>query len=42
VAEVIAIRRQEKWRANANDGRTSSLDEWTKHLTVDCKPIVLI
>jgi integrase len=39
VAEVIAIRRQEKWRANANDGRTSSLDEWTKHLTVDCKPI---
>jgi integrase len=39
-AELIKARRKSKqWRANANDGRTSSLDEWTKHLTVDCKRI---
>ena len=38
--EVIDKRAPEKWRPNANDGRTSSQDEWTKHLTVDCKPIV--
>jgi integrase len=37
-AEVIAAR-QKTWRASVNDGRTSSLDEWTKHLTVDCKAI---
>ncbi len=36
--EVIAAR-QAKWRANANDGRTSSRDDWTKSLTVACKPI---
>jgi hypothetical protein len=40
VAEVIPARRKTKgWRVNANDGRTSSLTDWTKHLTVDCKPI---
>ena len=37
--EVIAARQASTWRVNADDGRTSSLDEWTKHLTVDCKPI---
>ena len=37
--EVIATRRKGQWRVSANDGRTSSLDEWTKHLKVDCKPI---
>ena len=37
--EVIALRRQKIWRANASDGRTSSLNEWTKHLTVDCRSI---
>ena len=38
-AEVIAARQTKVWRTNVNDGRTSSLDEWTKHLTVDCKAI---
>jgi integrase len=38
-AEVIAARQTKIWRANADDGRTSSLDEWTKHLTVDCRAI---
>ena len=28
------------WRTNANNGRTSSLDDWTKHLRVDCKRIL--
>jgi integrase len=37
-AEVIAARRA-KWRTAANDGRTSSFNEWTKTVTVDCKPI---
>jgi hypothetical protein len=37
-AEVIEARRK-VWRANANDGRISSLNEWTKHLTVDCKSL---
>jgi integrase len=37
-SELIAARRK-KWRTNANDGRQSSLDEWTKGLTVDCKKI---
>ena len=36
--ELIEARRK-KWRINANNGRTSSLDDWTKHLTVDCKRI---
>ena len=36
--ELIAARRK-NWRTNASDGRTSSLDDWTKHLTVDCKRI---
>jgi integrase len=36
--ELIEARRK-KWRPSANDGRTSSLDDWTKSLTVDCKPI---
>ena len=38
-SELIATRRKGQWRVSANDGRTSSLDEWTKHLKVDCKPI---
>ena len=36
--ELIAARRK-NWRANATNGRTSSLDDWTKHLTVDCNSI---
>jgi integrase len=36
--ELIAARRK-NWRANATNGRTSSLDDWTKHLTFDCKSI---
>jgi hypothetical protein len=36
--ELIAARRK-NWRTNASDGRTSSLDDWTKHLTADCKRI---
>jgi integrase len=36
--ELIAARRK-NWRTNASDGRTSSLDDWTKHLMVDCKRI---
>jgi integrase len=38
-AEVIALRQASEWRPNVSDGRTSSLDEWTKHLAVDCKAI---
>jgi integrase len=36
--ELIEARRR-NWRTNANNGRTSSLDDWTKHLKVDCKRI---
>jgi integrase len=38
-AEVIEARRKKTWRVNASDGRTSSFNEWTRSLTVDCKPI---
>jgi integrase len=31
--------RLKKWRVNASDGRTSSFDQWTQSLTVDCKSI---
>jgi integrase len=37
-AELIEKRRN-KWRTSVNEGRTSSLNDWTKSLTVDCKPI---
>ena len=37
-AELIEARKK-NWRTAVNDGRTSSLNEWTKHLTVDCKRI---
>ena len=36
--ELIAARRK-NWRTNASDGRTSSLDDWNKHLMIDCKRI---
>ena len=36
--ELIEARRS-NWRTSANDGRTSSLDMWTKSLTVHCKRI---
>ena len=36
--ELIEARRK-NWRTNANNERTSSLDDWTKHLMVDCKRI---
>src|ERR1700722_871266 len=39
VAEDVIAARRKKWRANANDGRTSSLNDWTRSLEVDCKPI---
>ena len=38
-ADVIALRKANEWRTNVSDGRTSSLDEWTKQLTVDCKAV---
>jgi integrase len=38
-AEGVIAARRKKWRANANDGRTSSLNDWTRSLKVDCKPI---
>jgi integrase len=38
-AEIIEARRLKKWRVNGSDGRQSSFDDWTKSLTVDCKPI---
>jgi integrase len=38
-AEAVIAARRDKWRTSVNDGRTSSLDDWTKSLTVDCKPI---
>ena len=38
-ADVIALRKATEWRTNVSDGRTSSLDEWTKQLTVDCRAI---
>ena len=38
-AEGVITARRKKWRANANDGRESSLADWTRSLTVDCKPI---
>jgi integrase len=37
-AAVIAARR-DTWRPNANDARISSLVDWTRSLTVACKPI---
>lgn len=37
-AELIEARRK-NWRVNATNGRTSSLDDWTKHLMIDCKRI---
>jgi integrase len=37
-AELIEARRK-NWRTNASDGRTSSRDDWNKHLMVDCKCI---
>jgi integrase len=39
VAAALIAERRKNWRANASDGRTSSLSEWTKSLTVDSKPI---
>jgi integrase len=39
VAADLIEARQKKWRAAANDGRTSSLDTWSKSLLVDCKRI---
>jgi len=36
--ELIEARRT-GWRVSVNEGRTSSLDDWTKHLMVDCKRI---
>jgi integrase len=37
-AALVIAARKSGWRANV-DGRNSSLDEWTKHLTGDCAPI---
>jgi integrase len=38
-AQELIEARQKGWRVSANDGRTSSLNDWTKSLTVDCQPI---
>jgi integrase len=38
-AERLIAERREGWRAAANDGRTSSLNDWTRSLMVNCQPI---
>ena len=38
-AERLIAERRKNWRAAANDGRTSSLNDWTRSLTVNCQPI---
>ena len=38
-AERLIAERRKGWRTTANDGRTSSLNDWTRSLMVNCQPI---
>lgn len=38
-AERLIAERRKGWRTAANDGRTSSLNDWTRSLMVNCQPI---